>query len=90
MAGLDHMAFVREDFAPNSDYWQLVAHCRSGNNHARAGTSRAAYYDVVYGPVSLYLQFLVIADADQISFHTKDSLKVLTTAAIISRGNPVY
>lgn len=35
MAGLEHMAFVREDFAPNSDYWQLVAHCRRGNDHAR-------------------------------------------------------
>ncbi len=87
MADLEHMAFVREDFAPNSDYWQLVAHCRSGNNHARAGSG---YYDVVYGPVSLYPQFLVIANADQISFHTEDALKVLTTAAIISHGNPVY
>ena len=90
MAGLDDMAFVREDFAPNSDYWQLVAHCRGGNDHARPGTSGTGYYDVVYGPVSLYPQFLVIADADQISFHTGDALKVLTTAAIISRGSPVY
>ncbi len=90
MAGLEHMAFVREDFAPNSDYWQLVAHCRGGNNHARAGQSGTGYYDVVYGPVSLYPQFLVIADADQISFHTGEALRVLTNAAIISRGNPVY
>ena len=43
-----------------------------------------------YGPVSLYPQFPVIADADQISFHTQDALLVLTTAAIISHGTPVY
>lgn len=48
IAGLDHMAFVREDFAPNSDYWQLVGHCRSGND-ARAGTPGTGYYDVVCG-----------------------------------------
>lgn len=91
MAGLDDMAFVREDFAPNSDYWRLVAHCRGGNDHARGGGPQGrGYYDVVYGPVSLYPQFLVIADADQISFHTTNALNVLTTAAIISHGNPVY
>ena len=88
MAGLEHMAFVREDFAPNSDYWQLVAHCRGGRDHARAGAT--GYYDVVYGPVSLYPQFLVIADADQISFHTGKALGVLTNATIISHGSPVY
>ena len=79
MAVLDHMAFVREDFSPNSDYWQLVTHCRSGNDHARAGAPGTGYYDVVYGPVSLFPQFLVIADADQISFHTEHALTVLTT-----------
>ena len=43
-----------------------------------------------YGPVFLYPQFPVIADADQISFHTQDALLVLTTAAIISHGTCVY
>ena len=90
MANLEHMAFVREDVAPDSDYWQLVAHCRSRNDHARKGPLGKGYYDVVYGPVSLYPQSLVIADADQISFHTRDALKVLTAATIISRGSPVY
>lgn len=90
MAVLNHMAFVREDFAPNSDYWQLVAHCRGGNDHAKAGAPGTGYYDVVYGPVSLYPQFLVIADADQISFHTPRALNVLTTVAIISQGSPEY
>ena len=90
IAVLEHMAFVREDFAPNSDYWQLVAHCRGGNDHARAGTPLAGHYDVVYGPVSLYPQYLVIADADQISFHTENALTVLTNVAIISHGSPEY
>ncbi len=89
MAAMEHMAFVREDFAPNSDYWQLVAYCRGGRDHARTGAG-AGYYDVVYGPVSLYPQFLVIADADQISFHTGKALGVLTNATITSRGSPVY
>ena len=87
MAGLEHMAFVREDVAPYSDYWELVAHCRSGKNHGRAPK---LYYDVVYGPVSLYPQFLVIGDADQISFHTQEALTVLSAATIMSFGNPVY
>ena len=90
LAGLEHMAFVREDFAPNSDYWQLVAHCRGGNDHARSEPTGKGYYDVVYGPVSLFPQFLVIGDADQISFHTQEALTVLTTAAIISHGSPVF
>ena len=51
LAKLDHMAFVRGDVAPNSDYWQLVSHCRSGKDHGRVEKS---YYDVVYGPVSLF------------------------------------
>ena len=37
LAGLEHMAFSREDFAPNSDYWQLVAHCRGGRVEVAAG-----------------------------------------------------
>ena len=87
MAGLGHMAFVREDLAPNSDYWQFVSHCRSGNSHGRA---TKPYYDVVYGPVSLFPQFLVIADADQISFHTDEALRILSDVNIRSHGNPVY
>ena len=58
LAGLEHMAFVRGDGAPDSDYWRLVAHCRSGTDHGRIGNK--AFYDVVYGPVSLFPQFLVI------------------------------
>jgi len=40
--------------------------------------------------VSLYPQFLVIADTDQISFHTQEALNVLTNAVVISHGSPVY
>ena len=48
------------------------------------------FYDVVYGPVSLFPQFLVIADADQISFHTDAALRALSTVAIRSHGTPIY
>lgn len=88
IASLDHLAFVRQDLAPNSDYWQLVAHCRRGNDHGRVGARQ--FYDVVYGPVSMYPQFLVITDADQISFHTDSALGVLQGATVVSQGDPVY
>ena len=66
--------------------------CIKRNSGPTGGSTSAkvAALRVVYGPVSLYPQFLTIADADQISFHTEDALKVLTTGAIVSRGNPVY
>ena len=48
------------------------------------------FYDLVYGPVSLFPQSLVIADADQISFHTNNALNVLQNATIVSQGNPLY
>ena len=80
------MAFVRGDVAPNSDYWQLVSHCRSGKDHGRVEKS----YYVVYGPVSLFPQLLVIADADQISFHTEEGLSVLGNVAVASYGSPLY
>lgn len=89
MARLAHIAFVRDDRPPGSDYWNLVAHCRTGAAHDR-NKNAGAFYDIVYGPVSLWPQFLVIADSDQVSFHTSAALAALTSPAIVSRGNPAY
>ena len=83
------MAFVRDGTPPPSDYWDLVAHCRSGNAHDKNRVF-GDFYDVVYGPVSLGRQFLVIADSDQISFHTNAALAVLDSPVIVSHGNPTY
>lgn len=76
LAALDGLVFVIED--PDSDYWDFVAHCRSGiAGHARP---HQAYYDIVSGPVSLWQQKHTIAGADQISFHTQDAALVATRA----------
>ena len=51
-----------------NDYWNLVNDCRIGfPPHSRSGVS--AESGVVYGPVSLWEQELVIHDCDQISVH---------------------
>ncbi len=38
----------------------------------------------------MYPQFLVITDADQISFHTDNALGVPQGATVVSQGNPFY
>ena len=64
LAGADILAFV----VATTDYWDLVHDCRLGfAPHSRAGAKK--YYDVVYGPVSLSRQELIIHDCDQISVH---------------------
>lgn len=75
LAGLETLAFVRGDFDAE-DYWSLIHHCRHGaRDHGRR---RSAYYDVVYGPVAAFWnQRMIIADADQISFHSSAADAVL-------------
>lgn len=76
---LDCLAFVRGDFDAD-DFWSLVVHCRrGGTDHARllAGKRR---YDMVIGPVAaIWRQRLLIAGADQISFHTSAAEAVLNS-----------
>jgi hypothetical protein len=77
LAKLRSLAFVRGDFDAD-DYWSLIHHCRTGGlNHGPLG-----YYDVVYGPVAAFWnQRMIIADADQISFHTNSAEKVLQASS---------
>jgi hypothetical protein len=64
LADADVLAFV----VATTDYWDLVHDCRLGfAPHGRPGTKK--YYDIVYGPVSLWRQELMIHDCDQISVH---------------------
>jgi hypothetical protein len=64
LAGAEILAFVMA----TPDYWDLVHDCRLGfAPHGRPGAKK--YYDVVYGPVSLWRQELVVHDCDQISVH---------------------
>ena len=71
LAGLESLVFNR----PTRDYWNFVDDCRSGfPPHQRPGP-----YDVVYGPVALWPQRLLIQDCDQIGFHTRKGVTRLTT-----------
>jgi hypothetical protein len=76
LAALQTLAFARGDFDAD-DFWSLIHHCRLGaSGHGRAGYS--PYYDLVYGPVAAFWnQRMIVADADQISFHTAAAEAVL-------------
>jgi hypothetical protein len=80
LALLEFLAFVIEN--SNTDFWDFVRNCRQNpppSQHRRLGNS---IYDVVFGPVTLWPQTLIIKDGDQISFHTSVGLQSLSTAKI--------
>jgi hypothetical protein len=72
LASLEALCFVR----PIRDFWDLVHDCRN-----RYPPHQRVYpygpYDIVYGPVTIWPSRLLIADCDQISFHTPRSLQGL-------------
>jgi hypothetical protein len=70
LGSLDALAFVRA----TPDFWKLVADCRAGRPPHGRKTPHPLPYDVVYGPVSLWPQRLLIAGCDQISFHTSKAI----------------
>ena len=65
---LTHLCFTRDD----ADYRDFVAYCRKGQPNHGPGRTRA--YALVYGPVSLWPQWLTIADCDQILFTDPKSI----------------
>ncbi|MHC2435736.1 DUF3990 domain-containing protein [Bradyrhizobium sp. USDA 4451] len=82
LAALESLSFVLE----TPDFWALVSDCRIGfPPHQRVGASAA--YDVVYGPVTLWPQLLVIKDCDQISFHTTKATAVLKRPIVFKKAN---
>ncbi len=79
LASLNTLAFVRGDFDAD-DYWSLIHHCRTGALSHGPGPA-PFYYDAVYGPVTAFWnQRMIIADADQISFHTAAAESVLNAS----------
>jgi hypothetical protein len=76
LASLDGLWFVRGGLMVE-DFWSFVHHCRGGL--ARHGRSRNdGWYDLVAGPlVASWKQRLIVADADQISFHTARAARLL-------------
>jgi uncharacterized protein DUF3990 len=77
LAGLESLVFVR----PLLDFWNLVDDCRNGfpphQRPPRPPRNPPRAYDVVFGPVTLWPQRLLIQDCDQVSFHTHDAARRL-------------
>lgn len=86
LASLDALAFMR----PINDFWLLIQDCRNGFPPHQRWRSPLACYDIVYGPVTLWPQRLVIQDCDQISFHTQRAVLGLRTPWIQAMGTPYF
>ena len=76
LAGLDTLAFVRT----TADFWNLVNDCRHGFPPHQRPPPHPTPYDVVYGPVTLWPQTLVVGNCDQVSFHTQRAAAGLGSA----------
>lgn len=79
------------------DYWSFVQHCRQSMPPVRGRPAEIRHhdrldrkwYDVVTGPVSAFWrQRALMADSDQVSFHTLKAIKILNR--LIKTGNPNY
>lgn len=85
LAELEALVFSSE----RGPYRSFVKYCREGGvPHARTGCP-LPLYDVVYGPVSVALQGMVIKDSDQVSFHTSKAVLKIPSVTVFAKGNPV-
>lgn len=84
LADLEALVFTNE----NVGFWPFVRYCRSGFTPHGRTSSAQQQYDVVYGPVSIWPQHLVIKDSDQVSFHTAKALSIIPKLVVIATGNP--
>lgn len=57
----------------HSDFWDIVYHCRAGNNHA----VESGWYDIVAGSLSRFPGRGIFRGRDQISFHTDTACTLL-------------
>jgi hypothetical protein len=85
LARHDALVFVR----PTADFWDLVQDCRHGFPPHQRPSPVPPAYDIVYGPVTIWPQRLVIQDCDQISFHTPAACGLLSSPQIHDVGNPM-
>ena len=83
LAQQETMGLVVEGKPAASDFWEFVSYCRGGVTTHIPGTPNA-FYDVVFGLVSLWPQLLVIKDCDQISFHTLRAVTALLSKPVIA------
>lgn len=76
LARLNCLWFVLGDREAD-DFWSLVYHCRGGGQ-AHLRKTKLGWYDAVVGPVTAdWRQKLLLADTDQISFHTPRAERLL-------------
>lgn len=88
LARLDFLGFVTEN--TNPDFWDLVRRCRKISPPGQHNRASGINDDVVFGPVTLWPQTLVIKDCDQISFHTLGGIGCLVSPRIATRGRPLF
>ena len=86
LASLQSLVFIVD----NPDYWNFVKFCRKGSPPHGRRPSSPAEYEVVYGPLAMYKQILVLKDCDQVSFHTQNALNQLPSPELHVRGNPRF
>ncbi len=86
LANLETLTFVTE----KSGYFPFVQYCRSGRRLHADAAFRQPPYDVVFGPVALGGQPLVISGCDQVSFHTDLAVSKISEVSVIEAGNPTF
>lgn len=86
LAALDSLVFTNDQ----SDYYPFVSYCRGGGSPHNRTVPHRTDYDVVYGPVSLGIQRLVVKDADQVSFHTAAAIKIIPSVTVVATGSPTF
>jgi hypothetical protein len=69
------------------NYYAFIAYCRGGGKPHAPPAHRSVPYDVVAGPVSIGRQTHVIANADQVSFHTAKATAAIKGVSVLDIGN---
>jgi hypothetical protein len=85
-ANLESLVFASD----RDNYYPFITYCRGGGTPHADLAYRGGPYDVIVGPVSLGTQQLVIAQADQVSFHTVNATAAITNLSILDMGNPNF
>lgn len=84
LANFETLVFTSE--TANNDFWDFVTHNRTGLTPHRPPPGPD--YEVVFGPVTLWPQRLVVKDCDQVSFHASPAAGQLANPRIIRQGSP--
>jgi hypothetical protein len=88
----NHFAHLQSLVFPSDrdNFHHFVAYCRGGGTPHAHPAFRSKPYDVVTGPVTVAPQTIVIAQADQVSFHTAVGTGAISDVRILEVGNPRF